>query len=493
MRLTRKLSLAIGLGICLVLGIHAWIRVGADSEQYRNDVRRDHDVTGRSLASTVELLWRTDGETRAREVIEELNLRESHVQIRWVWPRALPGDDNAALRPDLIPTTGGRTHSEVVTGEDGEPYMLSYTLFDLPGDDDGAIELYESLANEQTHIVASLRRTAITTTALIVVCVMLTLGFGIFFVARPLRLLADQARRIGEGDLDHPIEIRQDDEIQEVARAMNHMCERLREARVHLERETAAKMRALEQLRHADRLRMIGQLSSVIAHELGSPLNVVRARGAMIAEGDLPPPRVRELGEQIVEQTDRMERIIRGLLDFARRDPPTRHPVALAHPVREAIQWLQPIAAKRNVTISFDEGQEHLQSPIDLRQIQQAVTNLLVNALDASPDGATIAVRIRPGPGDEEISIEVRDRGAGIAVEQIPLIFEPFFTTKPSGQGTGLGLAIADEIVREHGGAIDCESRPGDGALFRIRLPRTAEGIVEAARREASGLSPPPA
>lgn len=502
MKLTRKLSLWIGLGICAVLALHAWLRVRSDVSEYRSDVLRDHDVTGRSLATAVELLWRTDGEARAREVIEELNLRTAHAQIRWVWPGADPADEEAPMRADLVPRPDGPTRSEVIEDADGPTHILSYAHVDLPGPRDGAIEILESLEGEHAHVRSTVIRAAATTSVLVALCVALTLGFGMVFVARPLRLLADKARRIGDGDLEGPVEIAQDDEIRDVGRAMNEMCGRLSEARERIARESAAKMRALEQLRHADRLRTVGQLASMMAHELGTPLNVVRARGSMIAEGEISIERARELGLVVIEQSDRMAAIIRRLLDFARRDPPDRYRTDLGHAVRQAVRMLEPIARKRDVQLAIEvagaatsagagagagaeraasSGAERSAAPgseidawIDPRQIQQAVTNLVVNAIHASPPGATVSIAVRPAPERpaEEAWVDVLDRGPGIAADQLEQLFEPFVTTKSAGEGTGLGLPIADEIVREHGGAIEVESTPGEGARFRIRLPR---------------------
>lgn len=469
MQLTRKLSLAIGLGICLVLATNAWLRVRYDSEEYRSDVRRDHDVTGRGLASAVELLWRTDGESRAREVVEELNLRSNHVTIRWVWPDASESEPEAPLDRTGIPRPGQPTRSVVVDGPGGIPHVLSYTHVDLPGPRDGAIEMYESLAHERAHLGRTLVRAAVTTAVLITVCVALTLGFGIVFVARPLRLLSEKAHRIGAGDLGGPIEMDQHDEIRDVARAMNDMCDRLAEARERIERESAAKLRAVEQLRHADRLRTVGQLASVIAHELGTPLNVIRGRAAMIQDGEVPVSRMRELGGVVIEQCDRMAGIIRGLLDFSRRESADRYLTDLVHPVRQAITWLEPMARKRGVSLALETGSE-LSAAIDPHQIQQAVTNIVLNAIQASPAGESVSVQVGAAPQSSEIWIDVEDHGPGLA--DPARAFEPFYTTKAIGEGTGLGLPIAEEIVRDHGGSIEVASEPGAGARFRIRLPR---------------------
>lgn len=469
MQLTRKLSLAISLGICLVLATHAWFRIQIDSDTYRSDVRRDHDATGRSLASAVELLWRTDGESRAREVIEELNLRSRHLMIRWVWPSADPGEEEAPLDRSLVPRNGEPTQSAVVEGPDGIPYVLSYTHVELPGHRDGAIEMYESLADERMYQHHSLVRTAVTTTILLVLCGALTLGFGTVFVARPLRLLANKAHRIGAGDLEGPVMIEQHDEIREVARAMNEMCERLALARERLDRETAAKLQAVEQLRHADRLRTVGQLASVIAHELGTPIHVIRGRAAMIHEAEIPVSRMRELGAVVIEQCDRMTMIIRGLLDFSRRDPADRYVTDLSRPVQQAISWLEPMARKHEVKLVFEASVDRSLS-IDPRQIQQAVTNIVLNAIQASKPGDSVVVRILSAPEPEkEVWIDIIDHGPGLIDHE--RAFEPFFTTKSAGEGTGLGLPIATEIIRDHGGTIELP-KTERGAHFRIRLPR---------------------
>lgn len=493
MKLTWKLSLAIGLGICLVLAANAYFRVRVDVATYRDDMRRDHDVTGRSLAAAVELLWRTDGEARAREVVEELNLRASHSHIRWVWRDATPDEPESPARPDLVPPPGTPTRSFVVDTE-SEPHMLSYTPVRLDGEREGAIEISESLDTEDDHLRRTLVRTATTTTVLLALCIGLTLGFGTLFVARPLRRLADKARRIGEGDLSGPIDVRHDDEIRDVARAMNEMCERLGEVRARVESESLAKMRALEQLRHADRLRTVGQLASTIAHELGTPLNVVRARASMVADGTVSGPRVGELADLIVAQCDRMTSIIRGLLEYARRDPPDRFETDLVRAVRTAVQWLEPIARKRSVALALEHDRPELGAWIDLRQVQHAVTNLLMNAVQASSPGDTVTVTVRVASErpDDEVWIEVVDRGPGIAPEHRDRLFEPFFTTKSTGEGTGLGLSIVDGIVREHGGRVEVESEPGQGTRFRVRLPRRADAALAESVAQGSTARPEP-
>ena len=175
-----------------------------------------------------------------------------------------------------------------------------------------------------------------------------------------------------------------------------------------------------------------------------------------------------------------MARIIRQLLDFARLRGPERTSTDVRRVVRRTIQLLRPLAEKRRIRIDVIGEESERMAEIDEGQIQQALTNLVVNSLHALPDGGALTIEIgtvrAPSPAnpggtpDEWLRIAVRDAGAGIAPEDLPHVFEPFFTTKEVGQGTGLGLAVAYGLVREHGGWIEVESHVGEGSTFAIHL-----------------------
>src|SRR5262249_4364200 len=237
-------------------------------------------------------------------------------------------------------------------------------------------------------------------------------------------------------------------------------------------------------LRHADRLNTVGKLASGIAHELGTPLNVVSGRARMIASGDLDGREVKESAETIVAQADRMVRIIRQLLDFARRRTAQKAPESLPELARRTVALLGPIADERGVTLEVAEGGGPLRAEVDAVQLEQALTNLVVNGIQAMPKGGTVTVsvsreRARPpadhgGTEQDWVKIEVADQGVGMAPETRAHVFEPFFTTKPVGEGTGLGLAVTYGIVQEHGGWIDVASELGAGSRFRVYLPGEA-------------------
>jgi two-component system NtrC family sensor kinase len=476
MRLTRKLSLAIALGIVVVLGINGWLRIRAESDVYREDVRRDHATMARGLALAVETAWRQSGPALAEALVSDRNAREAQVSIRFVRAHALESGDaeHEPRDPDAIPGAPGVTRSAVVTDESGSPWMLSYARVDIPERDAAAIEIYETLGPEAAFQRERLVRTLATTLTLIVVCALVTLGFGILFVARPMRELIAKAERIGAGDLEGSLQITQDDEIRDLASAMNTMSERLADARKRLDRESLARLEALDQLRHADRLRTVGELATGIAHELGTPLGVVRARGAMVASGEVSEPRMRALGAIIVEHVDRMSDTIRQLLDFARRKPATRKNGDVVRVVEQAIALVSPLAGERRIELEREGTKRPIELAIDEAQLQHALANLVLNAIHATSDRGLIRVRVeRRGLF---VEIHVDDDGKGVAPQHAEHVFEPFFTTKPPGEGTGLGLTIAHGIVVEHGGSIVLGTSPLGGARFTVRLPGDPHG-----------------
>ena len=256
-----------------------------------------------------------------------------------------------------------------------------------------------------------------------------------------------------------------------------------------MRQETAARITALEQLRHADRLKTVGRLASGIAHELGTPLNVVAGRAGLIGSGKLDAEQIAESAAAIKLEADKMTTIIRQLLDFARASTPRKLPVDLRTVVRQTIDMIDSIAEKQKVQLIFAPEADEAVAEIDAGQIQQVLTNLAMNAIQAMPQGGqvqfshpTAASGRRPAPHEGEpdgpsafYAIEVRDQGVGISEEHMQQLFEPFFTTKEVGAGTGLGLSIAYGIVQEHGGWIDVTSRVGEGSCFTVFLPQGAK------------------
>jgi signal transduction histidine kinase len=350
-----------------------------------------------------------------------------------------------------------------------------------------AVELSEPLAALQRHTRDSVLQTSVVMALFLASSAVAVALLGIAFIGRPMQKLVEKTRRVGAGDLGGPLQLRGHDELAELGRSMNAMCEQLAAARVREERAARAREQALEQLRHADRLRTVGSLASGLAHELGTPLNVVLGRAEMIAADPEAPEEAREGARIVAEQSRRMSTILRQLLDFARRRPAHREPVDLRALARETVELLRPAARKRSVDLRLVEGMDPGRVSADAGQLQQVLTNLLLNALQASPEGSRVELslgreRAHPphgldGSEGEHAVLRVEDQGHGIAPAHLAHVFDPFFTTKDVGEGTGLGLSVSYGIVRDHGGWIEVESEPGHGAVFRVLLPveETAE------------------
>jgi two-component system NtrC family sensor kinase len=336
----------------------------------------------------------------------------------------------------------------------------------------GAIEIAESLVVRDAYLRSSIMSTVFATGSMVLVSGVVVLVFGVWLVGRPLGLLANKANRVGQGDLSGPLALAQRDEIGELAREVNAMCERLVQANAKTERETLARISALEQLRHADRLITVGRLAAGVAHELGTPLNVIGGRVKMLRRGGLAPALVQEYLGIVAEQADRMTSIIRQLMDFARRREP-KVAAADLHASACAIQRLvQPLAQKRGVQVVVSSA-EPVWALGDAVQLEQVMSNLVVNAVHACAAGGRVEIScaLRGEPDARRAVVRVQDDGHGMDEATKERIFEPFFTTKDVGQGTGLGLSVAHGIVREHGGTIEVESAPDHGSQFSVFLP----------------------
>lgn len=257
--------------------------------------------------------------------------------------------------------------------------------------------------------------------------------------------------------------------------ALGHVVAWLRRDRDRLDHllveRTSAHVATVDQLRHRDRLALVGQLASGLAHELGTPLNVIAGRARLMEEARLPQEQLSSHIRSILEQTERMTSTIRQLLDFARRRGPDMDRADLHDLCRRVLELLRPLATKRKIVLTLHPRSAECLAKVDWNQIQQAISNLVMNAMQAMPQGGEVEVSVREADRDF-IVLTVADSGMGIEREQLQRIFEPFFTTQGAGEGTGLGLSITEGIVRDHGGKIEVSSEVGRGSCFSLYLPR---------------------
>lgn len=353
----------------------------------------------------------------------------------------------------------------------------------------GWLELDASLQRVQGSVGLVQRVGALV--ALGVVLVSGVLAFAISrAITRPVVALRDAAHELGEGNLDRRVEAAGGGEIGELGWAFNEMADRLQAARrttqeaAEVARERAADLEAaLARLREAQaqivqsgKLVAIGQLAGGLAHELNNPLSAVLTYASLARErSDALAPEQREaLGKlprylaRVEDAAGRCRAIADNLLSFSRQSGAEPDRVRLAPVVERTLALVRTQARRQRVALEVEV-------PADLAVwgnetgLQQILTNLVLNALQAQPDGGEI--RIRAAAEGDRVALTVSDAGPGIPPEHLGRVLDPFFTTKPIGEGTGLGLSIVHGIVEQFGGETVVESPAGSGATVTLRLP----------------------
>jgi signal transduction histidine kinase len=267
-------------------------------------------------------------------------------------------------------------------------------------------------------------------------------------------------------------ELAMDSYIERHDEGLNHLNRELAEISRSLSREVQVQEQELRQsqkrARAAEDLASIATLVAGLAHEIGTPMGVIRGHAEALGsavEGEKAQWRLRT----ILEQIDRISTIIRSLLNIARPREAVSIPVQPAAVLDTALAFLSERLQRRGIAV------ERRYAPVpeisgDPDKLQQLFLNLFLNAVDAMPEGGHLTVSLARR-NEHEVEIRVADDGVGIAAQDLENLFKPFFTTKPAGRGSGLGLVVAQGIVLDHGGRIDVHSEPGHGTEFVIALP----------------------
>lgn len=480
MKLTTRLVLTLLTGVMLLLVVDGYLAARREIALFEDDMERDARMVGLSLRAILGEAFAMGQEARARRLIDDVNQHAGSVRIRWI-PSGSDSEpshaDDASGEP---PAPESLIRSVWMRGAENALHTF-VPVHALDGDLLGNLEIVESRDLLRQYVRNTIIRRAALVVVLLVISASVVSLVGVAVVGRPLQQLIDHTRRIGAGDLTAGMELSGHGELDELSSAMNKMVEQLRASRDELQRETGRRIAAIEQLRHADRLRTVGHLASGIAHELGTPLNVVSGRATMIAERYPGDEEVTECAQIIRAQVERMTGIVRQLLDYARRPKTERTPVDIRKCTTQVVRLLSPLADKKGLALVTDATGGSPLAMADRSQIEQVVTNLTINAIHATPAGCRIelsvaAETVTPPTGlgaaaGRYVCIRVHDNGPGIPENVIEHIFEPFFTTKNIGEGTGLGLSVVDNIIREHGGWVAVRNQAGGGAEFSVYLP----------------------
>jgi two-component system NtrC family sensor kinase len=469
MRIGTRLWIYVVAASFAVLLLATTLRLGDEREMLEQSTIEDRRFFGEALAAALEA-----GQITSTDQVRDAfahGLR-AHGELVEVSARDDAPAGHALSGPQVVARNGGIVTS-IPFQHDGVHSMLS---------------LVERVAPQRSIEHRSVLHSVGSMAALGAVQMFIVWVLAGRLVSVPLARFGAGARRVAAGDLSERLAVVGDDELAAFAREFNAMADALAHARENLEAQASARAALLEQLRHGERLRMVGMLSSSLAHELGTPLGIIAMQVNLLERAERLSPAQRTRTQAITEQVARMKAIVQNMLGFARRRTPLRRELDLRQVAEHAVVMLEPLARKHGASVRVTGACGALVSA-DETQLLQALTNLLVNAFHAMPHGGEVVVEALRVPATAELEaharLAVRDQGTGIAPEARGHLFDPFFTTKQA-EGTGLGLTVTAGIVADHGGSIQVESEPGRGSVFMIDLPLAGTARERPGRGDAA-------
>jgi two-component system NtrC family sensor kinase len=372
-------------------------------------------------------------------------------------PQLFGGRVAGVIAAAPTPAGGGDT----VAFSDERTFEVRVPLGD-PARGLGELEIGFSLTPLQRNLEAIPRRLMVVALVLVLLNSVATAVYMEALI-RPILSLNQVMRRAGRGDLGARASAKRGDEVGELGAAFNRMMDELAQAR---DLETVRQT----QLAHTEKMAAVGTLAAGVAHEVNNPLGgVLTCLENLRADPANEELRSRYL-ELIQNGVERIQRTVAHLLDFSRQRPLHLEPISINRSLQHVVELAAYQLRKGGVEVRFTLHPCDPQVTADRSQMEQLFLNLVLNALQAMPDGGTLTLHTNVSDG--QALVEVRDTGQGVAPEIRDRIFDPFFTTRGVGGGTGLGLAVSDRIVAAHGGRIEVSSEVGAGAAFRVWLPR---------------------
>lgn len=286
-------------------------------------------------------------------------------------------------------------------------------------------------------------------------------------IGRHLQGIERSLLNIGAGITSERVPVTGPAELKALSLTINNMLDRISRSQAEINERRARELELRTRLHQSEKLAAIGQLASGVAHELGTPLSTIDGRAQRMLRHDDAPEDFRQSLNQMRREVSRMETIIHQLMDYGRRNPLKKDPVRCSILLRSVLEQIAAQADERRINVELQNSQADITVNVDRVRIEQALANLLRNAVQA----ARQRVRVTWMQDGDSTIYAIEDDGDGIDETQLPHLFEPFYTTKPVGEGTGLGLAVAHAAINDHNGHIEIDRSPDlGGARFRIVL-----------------------
>jgi two-component system NtrC family sensor kinase len=504
--LRTRLSLLVGFIVAVVVGAAAFLELRMFTTRMESELIGGARITARAVADDFELRSRADDSAVESEVLHQF--LEVNPAVRAITVIEADGETpktvmstssderRAAIDVAQRAITGGDEADEV-----SGPIRFVAVPFVGPRGPMSVVVTVSTSAVERVARDGGLLALYVMLPAIVIVTVLLD-WLARRLVHRRIGGIRETMRRVAEGDLRARAEVERPDEIGAIVTGLNSMLsemEGLSESLQTRVREATAELRTRnveveemyqrvfdlrEALAKAEQLAAVGQAAANVAHQVGTPLNLVSGYVQVLLSDSSLDTRTRRRLEMMQRQIEQVTGAVRGLLDRARRTV-QRAQVEPAALIERVLEIAQPRLDRNHVAVTVHAAPGLPPIEADAVQLELALLNLVTNAIDAMIEGGSLTVTLsRLGAG---VRLEVADSGPGVPEALLPTIFEPWVTTKPYGRGTGLGLAIARGVIGAHGGTIGVSNRQAGGAVFTVDLPPTHFASVRPGSEEASG------
>lgn len=403
-------------------------------------------------------------------------------------------------RPDrfrIYRNGGGHRILGIITPIENQPSCSNAACHAHPASQQilGVLDTNLSLAKADIQLAESSRIMIAYTGCGLLLIALLSWFFVWEVVGRPVTALQRGTERLKAGDLGYQIAVESEDELGDLARSFNGMSSQLkrehseneawtRSLEQRVEQKTRELKRAHEHALHTEKMASIGKMAAVLAHEINNPLSGILTYAKLLRKyvdkdgnGKDRAQEIRESLDLIASESRRCGDLVKNLLTFSRTTPMNLQPTNLNQVIEQALRLVQ-----HQLELTGIHVEEQLETDLPLTecdgaQIEQVLLALLMNAIDAMPQGGNVWITTSSSAEAGQLKIVVRDDGSGIPPEILHRIFEPFLTTKETGRGVGLGLAISHSILERHNGTIEVQSEVGKGTTFTLTLPWDAEQI----------------
>lgn len=484
LRLHRRLSLRTSLVVYvllpmgLVTAAGGWMGLNAFESQVEQQMQRDLEMVARAIELPLRHALQRGREGSIAQALKSA-FAMSHVYSAYLYDvdgRLLsgtsdleePSEKDDDVRDEVTKRlAAGERHGEYdkVTGRQVYAYFVPLT--DAGGRITGLLRLTRRYSDFESRIrTIRFRAAGAFLFAFLALTGAVLYGHHLVFGAQLKRLFSSMSR-ISRGDLAHRYQPDGPRDIIILGNHFNKMMDNINRAEKQINMQRQRQLSLEEQLRQKEKLAAIGELAAGVAHELGNPLSLVDAKTQRALRQPALAPRQQKDFKVIRREANRMTRIIRQLLDFSSSPPIEKRQVS-ASTLLDAALTSVAIEAEASSTRLVASHNRDRKLQVDPARIEQALVNLMRNAIQASAGGL---VKAGWENGADSLTFFVEDDGPGIAREHLPKIFDPFFTTKPVGRGTGLGLAVVHGIAREHHGSVEVATNAPRGACFRLTLP----------------------